>query len=102
MIAGILIINLDPPYMGFAPCEQAVPGESWCHCNHEQIRNLLLDLNIITINDPWPVRECFLRMPITLPKSTLLKHGLLLKLPKDVVVALPVRRLSESSAAMSS
>jgi hypothetical protein len=94
MIEGMLIINLDPPYMGFTPTSgrQAIPvdAEPWRHCTHEQIRNLLLDLDVITVSDPWPLRDCILRLPIVLSKTKLVKHGLL-KLPVDVVV--PLRRV---------
>lgn len=102
MIEGILLINLEPSYMGFFP----KPGnaltcctdtDSWCYCTQDQIKALLLDLEILLPHQNWPPREYILRLPVTLPRTKLAKHGLAkphihdpLKLPQPALM----RRIS--------
>lgn len=98
MLKGLLVVNLDPPYIGFLPEARAEASSSsqsdvWCYCTHEQIRDLLLDLHVMSVHDRWPLRECILRLPITWSRANLAKHGLA-RLPKDLAVAQPIRRVS--------
>lgn len=102
MIEGTLVINLDPPYIGFFPNRQSQPmlcpeADSWSYCTQQQIKELLIDLDVIQANQHWPPRECILRLPIALPKVKLAKHGL--TKPHSIEIATiakprPVRRIS--------
>lgn len=82
MIEGILVINLDPPYMGFFEKDDAklagdLPSRMlWRDCSLYELRDLLIDLEAITAPQAWPPRECILRLPVLLPRAKLVKHGL--------------------------
>lgn len=98
MLEGMLVVNTDPPYIGFYPKLGAETGNTaqsgvWRYCTHEQIKDLLLDLHVISVTDRWPLRECILRLPITCSRAHLVTHGLVRQL-KDIAVAQPMRRVS--------
>ncbi|MBX9687683.1 MAG: hypothetical protein K2X27_13330 [Candidatus Obscuribacterales bacterium] len=73
MSTAVLIVNLDPPYLGIARSDEGQTGkiESWHSCSLEDIRNLLLDLNAISLETHWPLNELILRIPIELNESTI-------------------------------
>lgn len=84
MIEGTLVVNLDPPYMGFLPktsveatttsaCENCI----WCYCTLDQMRDFLVELDLIHPAQQLPTREYIFRLPSRLPLRTLDKHGLL-------------------------
>ncbi len=85
MIEGTLVINLEPPYMGFLPkpCGQPInavgdlKNYTWHYCTQTQIKDLLVELGVISTGQLWPPRECILRLPVVLPMKSLTKHGLL-------------------------
>lgn len=83
MIEGTLLINLDPPYMAFTPkvSGQSINGGASdnirCDCTQAQIKDLLVELDVISPYQQWPLRECILRLPVVLPAKILAKHGLL-------------------------
>ncbi len=91
MIHGILSINLDPPYVGFSQdlngIDQSDGGMEMSHMSStEEIRNLLLHLNAITPDQIWPLEECIIRIPLTLPIATLKRFGLSNELPSPVLL----------------
>lgn len=102
MIEGTLVINLDPPYMGFLPKSSSqfshyMDADTWCNCTLEQIKSLLIDLDVITPAQHWPPRECILRLPVVLPRERLAKHGLAtLRNLETITIAKPamMRRIS--------
>lgn len=62
MIQGILVINLDPPYVGFSQNSAlhgtAIAGvDTWRHCTIDQIKNQVIDLNALTPLQQWPHDE---------------------------------------------
>lgn len=84
MIEGTLVVNLDPPYMGFLPKTSvdtintaACANCTWCYCTLEQMRDFLVELGLIHPAQQWPSREYILRLPSRLPIRSLAKHGLL-------------------------
>ncbi len=70
---GVLIVNLEPSYIGFKPTD--APSRLR-NCNHDEIRELLIDLGVMQPSSAWPVRELFLRLPGEYSMSTLLKYDL--------------------------
>jgi hypothetical protein len=81
MMQGTLVINLDPPFIGFFPkshprLSQQPDLDTWSYCTHEQIKQLLIDIDAIPSCQHWPPRECILRLPVTLSRRILAKHGL--------------------------
>lgn len=82
MIEGILLINLDPPYIAFSQAPQSSQNsdskiDEWRPCSVDEIRQLLIELDAILPHHPWPPQEIVLRLPITLPKSELARLSLL-------------------------
>jgi hypothetical protein len=77
MIEGTLVVNLDPPYMGFLLNTDACENCTWCYCTLEQMRDFLVELGLIHKAQQWPPREYILRLPARLPINSLAKHGLL-------------------------
>jgi len=105
MIEGTLLVNLDPPFMAFQPrrCGQSIDRavdietEIRCDCTQAQIKDFLVELEVISVTQAWPPRECIMRLATKLPVRILLKHGLL-KMPslEHFIVAntKPLRRIS--------
>lgn len=81
MVQGLLVINLDPPFIGFSTTpdnpRQATIRESWHDCSLQEIRDVLIDLDAISPNLPWPPRDYILRLPVDLSKSSLQKLNLI-------------------------
>jgi hypothetical protein len=82
MIEGILLVNLDPPYIGFSQASQdAQPSATridvWRDCSVDEIRLLLIDLNAFSPDQSWPPQECVLRLPINWTKAELTRLNLL-------------------------
>lgn len=80
MIEGTLIINLDPPYIGFAHQDNYINNSqkkhSWRHCSLDEIKDLLVELQVVSSQQHWPLRECVLRLPLRVPKSVMVRLGL--------------------------
>lgn len=79
MLEGHLIVNFEPAYIGFAPVKNAVNVYSLRrrYCSIEEIRTLLLDLDVITPAQNWPPRELILRLPVSISSSVLEKMQLM-------------------------
>ncbi len=82
MVEGILVVNLDPPYLGFVqklkkdPGLKKFPQASFKNCTLKEVHDVLLDLGVISTQQHWPPRDCMIRIPTSLPASTLKKYGL--------------------------
>jgi len=81
MIEGMLVINLEPPYIGFSESSDAAAGSGspsyeWRHCSQDDIRDLLIELGVISTTQSWPPRECLLRLTLPVPKKALKRLGL--------------------------
>jgi hypothetical protein len=82
MIEGILLVNLDPPYIGFSEASQGSQKadsrvDVWRHCSVAEIKELLIDLEAILPDQPWPPRECVLRLQVSWSKEELTRLCLL-------------------------
>lgn len=75
LIEGMLIVNLDPPYIGFTqskPVELSErPFKMSVPCSADDIRRLLLNLDVIDQFQNWPPRECVLLLQSSLPVAAL-------------------------------
>lgn len=75
MIEGTLIVNFEPPYIGFSmPREigqKPLVNDLWRYCSKEEIRDLLIELDVISANQAWPPRDLILRLPVNLPRKVL-------------------------------
>jgi len=77
MIEAVLIINLEPPFMGCSPGKDEHPKTmQWHNCTQEEIRSLLVELKVISLEQKWPPRDCVIRLRGTYPTSVLAKFGL--------------------------
>ena len=82
MVEGILVVNLDPPYVGFVQKESKTPGDnkrlkgSLKTCTVPELRQMLLDLGAITPQQPWPPRDCTISLPGSYSAAVLAKVGL--------------------------
>lgn len=82
MVEGILVVNLDPPYIGFVKKESMAGAESkrlrgaLKNCTANELRQLLIELGAITDKQQWPPRDCTMRVPGTYPAAILAKMGL--------------------------
>ncbi len=81
MIEGTLIVNFDPPFIGFSSpkaTKAEIEGSQLRrYCSLEEIRLLLIDLDCISEYQAWPPRELILRLPVNLPKKVLEKLNLI-------------------------
>lgn len=69
MIDGTLTVNLEPPYLAF--CDKA--GNHYSrNCSFEEIQDMLADLG----NLNWPLRDCFVRIPMQFDQFGLAKWRL--------------------------
>ncbi len=79
MIECTLIVNSEPPYIGFAPAETRFSKENgyqFRYCTKEEIRNLLVELDVIVESEIWSTHELIFRLPMNIPKSLLAKMQL--------------------------
>lgn len=73
MIKGTFIANIDPPFIEFV-------GEGNRRrraCTLEELRLLLVEIDVMDTNHRWPLREYILRMPIEISREKLAKLGIL-------------------------
>ena len=80
MTNGMLSISLDPPLIGFTEKgESSGSGKRtrWRNSSPDEIRNLLLALKKISLDQKWPPRDCLLRMCGDFVPDALAKFGLL-------------------------
>lgn len=80
MVEGILVVNLDPPYIGFVQKQDKSQGKRLAgalkNCTANEIRQTLLELGAITPQQQWPPRECTIRVPGSYSLAVLAKLGL--------------------------
>lgn len=86
MVEGILVVNLDPPYIGFvsknsakspkSPSESKRLKGSLKSCSSEELRQMLIELGAITQQQHWPPKDCTMRVPGSYPSALLEKMGL--------------------------
>jgi len=82
MIKGMLLINIDPPYVSFSQSSVDSAGngpgyKALQHCSLEEIKTLLVRLDALLPDQSWPPQECILRLPIVCTKSELSRFSLL-------------------------
>jgi hypothetical protein len=79
MLEGYLIVNFEPAYIGFSAVKNEGYDSSLMrrYCNVEEIRTLLIELDVISPNQNWPPRELIFRLPVRIPVSLLEKMQLL-------------------------
>jgi hypothetical protein len=73
MIEGKLVVNLNPPYMGFTSEKH---GEQWKNCTVNEVRSLLVELEAIIPQVQWPPRDYTVRISGQFPQQKLEKFGL--------------------------
>lgn len=73
MLKGVLIVNLNPPYIGFKPVDSPSIVRN---CTTAEIKELLVDLKIMESDSPWPLKEFILRLPGEYSRSMLTKYDL--------------------------
>ena len=72
MIEGILIVNFEPAFIGFSSSNEMEKTQATRrYCSKEEIRSLLVELNVIDENQYWCPREVILRLPVKMPKAVL-------------------------------
>ena len=81
MIHGVLVINLDPAYVGFSQyCDYSRGSNplsySWQNCSVEDIRCLLLELDMLAPHQSWPPQDCILRLEVSVPRAALARFNL--------------------------
>ncbi len=73
MLHGVLIVNLEPSYIGFkqsdSPC-------LWRSCSQDEIKELLIELGL-EVENRWPLQEFIMRLPGEFSLSTLKRHFLM-------------------------
>jgi len=80
MVEGILVVNLDPPYVGFVQ-KQDKQGDKKMrgalkNCSLQELRQTLLELGAITPQQQWPPRDCTIRFPGVFSSEALHRVGL--------------------------
>ncbi len=70
---GTLVLNLEPPYMGF---EANKSSRQFRNCTTEEIRRLLVDLKVLAPYDYLPNTECMVNIKGTFPAEILSSYGL--------------------------
>lgn len=78
MMHGVLIINLEPSYIGFRIHDSS---SCWRDCTPDEIRSLLVDLEILDTSSHWPLKELIMRLPGSYSKDILTKYGLIDRMP---------------------
>jgi hypothetical protein len=82
MVEGILLVNLDPPYVGFVVQQTKAPGENkrlrgaLKNCSLIELRAMLLELGAITPQQQWPPGDTSLQVPGSYSAATLERMGL--------------------------
>ena len=83
MVEGILVVNLDPPYVSFVKQETASnPGQkrrnaaAVKHCTIQELRKMLIDVGAIMPYQQWPPRDYLVRLPGSFSQDTIDKLGL--------------------------
>ncbi len=71
-IEGVLLINLDPPYLGFATDK----GTLWKHSSKDELLQFLVAVDAAEAGIRLP-RECQVRLPGRYSKDKLREYGLL-------------------------
>lgn len=82
MVEGILVVNLDPPYVSFVEQQDKTGTDqrkrkpaAVRHCTIQELRLMLLELGAIVPYQQWPPREYTIHMPGTYSQATLDKLG---------------------------
>lgn len=73
MLKGVLIINLEPSYIGFMHSEG--PSQ-FRDCSYDEIKELLVELGGLNTHNSWPLQEFILRLPGEYSHATLRRFGL--------------------------
>jgi len=82
MVEGILVVNLDPPYVGFVSQQGEVAGENkrmrgaLKNCTLAELRQTLLELGAISAQQQWPPQDCTIRVPGSYSDDALARVGL--------------------------
>lgn len=78
MIDGILIINLEPTYIGFSRKPTGVAARhSLRYCSKNEIKQLLMKLEVLPEEEShWEPEECFAVLPCNLSEERLTEMGL--------------------------
>lgn len=82
MLEGILVVNLDPPYVGFVKKHGNQSGDdkrmhgSLRNCSLPELRQMLIELGAISPQQQWPPRDYMIRLPGSFSEATLAKIGL--------------------------
>jgi hypothetical protein len=82
MVEGILVVNLDPPYVGFVQKnDKSKMRGKLKNCTVPELRQMLLDLGAISPQQQWPPKDCTIRLPGKYSSAALEKLGLETKPP---------------------
>ena len=78
MIQGVLIVNFEPAYIGFTPytADGGATQLKRRYCSLEEIRSLLIGMDVIHESQSWPPRDLILRLPVKMPRELLRKFAL--------------------------
>ncbi len=76
---GRLELNLDPASISFEPENDKTCTRFTRLCSASELRELLLDLHVISMFDHFPKEECIVRVSGDFPNDILGKYGLLRK-----------------------
>lgn len=78
MIQGVLIVNFEPAYIGFTPsnAEGGATKLRRRYCSLEEIRSLLIEMDVIHESQSWPPSDLILRLPVKMPRELLRKFAL--------------------------
>ncbi|MBX9689490.1 MAG: hypothetical protein K2X27_22460 [Candidatus Obscuribacterales bacterium] len=81
MVEGILLVNLDPPYVSFVEKAAGLSDGKRMrgalrNCTVSEMRQMLLDLGAITPQQHWPLKDCTISLPVSYSSATLHKLGL--------------------------
>lgn len=78
MVEGILVVNLDPPYLGFEDASDTKHARGALkNCSSlTELRQMLIELGVISAQQPWPPRDCAIRVSGSFSQTTLNKLGL--------------------------
>jgi hypothetical protein len=73
MVNAKLMINLDPPTMGLE-----IEGNKsyWRPSTADEIKSLLLELDLLTAEQPWPPRELVVGLAGSFSENVLSGYGL--------------------------
>lgn len=79
MVEGMLIINLDPPYVGFTSDVKYSPLQKescWHNSTEHEIKELLHELGVLQDGRTWPPEEYVARVPVRLSGAELERLGI--------------------------